>query len=156
MHRDIAKVVLTGAAPSHAFTKIVLGAFESLGWQPVSAERAVEMLGNGTAADVVVRDRAGNILCVEIKTGMKHVFDGTAHDSGFMEAPMNKYRSCPVHHALLQAVVTSIMFQNTYKQPALPRVLLVNDEGARVFKLSPDKLSDFTNAAVQFLNSDAS
>ncbi len=154
VHRDIAKSILTGTEPSHPFARAVLAAMQRMQWTPVSAERAVAMGGHGTAADVIARDGQGNLICVEVKTGMKHAFDGTEHDAGMLAAPLDKYRSHPLHHALLQCVVTSLMFRNTYKKPIVPRVLLVNDGGVDVYRINDhQKMADFAAAAAAFIAS---
>ena len=132
IHADLASYVTHGRAPKYVLTRSLLAAFRQWGWTLRMSEVAVASGPYGTAADLLVVDAANQPILVELKTGMKDTFELNPKHAR-LEHPLEAYTSCAEHHALLQALATSLMLVATYGIVARVRVVLVNDEGVRMY-----------------------
>ena len=117
------------------FTRMLIQAFKTWGWRPVKAQVVVghDRALVGTAVDLLVRDKRGRFVVVEIKCGGEGYLTKSA---GALEAPLQTVPNCTLFHYILQLLITQLLFKRVYKKHSLAYVVVVSNAGVRRYSPS--------------------
>lgn len=137
---------------THAWTKMLIAAFQKWGWSPLEAQGIVGIPEKrvATAFDLLMQNKKGEKVMVEVKSGFNGNF--TTSNDQKLTKPLEDVESHPLNHALLQASVTASYFRNTRPDEPLKHVyvVLVNDRGCERFK-PPEWMPKALKAFNEFL-----
>lgn len=94
--------------------------------QPIKAQQAVgwALAGLGTAVDVVCKQKTDNkTVLIEIKTGYSISY--LRHTRHRMKAPYAQYNDCPYHQHMLQLMLTTKLYKQTFKDDVVADAMIL-------------------------------
>lgn len=135
--------------PFHAYTQRLIQKFKEWGWKPVQGQYCVGTLstGVGTAIDLLMRDREGRLVAVELKCGFDGYFQTPV---AMMKPPFQKIPCCPLNRARMQLLFGyALLLLSSNLRPASLYVINVNKSEIDAYKVEGSSVGHLSKALLQ-------